>query len=246
MTNTEPAEPAREKAAAMRAEAARADLRRKQLVVALAALGVAAVVTLVVILALTARDKQDTTGASPKNLVNGAILQGNADAKITIDLYEDFQCPICKEEHQTNESQYDKWVAAGTVKIMIHPIAILDRASSTSYASRALNAAAAVENYAPASFLKFRDLLFANQPEEGSAGLTDDQLIQYAVQAGAPESKIRKAVENQVFLAWAAKTTDDASKAGVTGTPFIKIDGAKMQNWDLSVLTAAVTASATK
>ncbi len=246
MTNAKQVRTAREKAAAMRAEAARAELRRKRLLVALTALGAAVVVVLVTILVLVAKDKENAQSAPPKNLVNGAILQGNANAKVTIDLYEDFQCPVCKEEHLTNESQYDKWVKAGTVKIMIHPIAILDHNSTSSYSSRALNAAAAVENYAPASFLQFRNLLFINQPAEGTAGLTDDQLIQYAVQAGAPEAQIRKAVQGQDFLGWAAKTTDDSGKAGVTSTPTIKIDGVKMKDWSLPVLTAAVTAASTK
>ena len=71
-------------------------------------------------------------------------------------------------------------------------MAFLDRASTTNYSSRALDAAAAVVDTAPGSFQAFHDLLYANQPEEGSAGLTDAQLLDYAVQAGAAARRRRR------------------------------------------------------
>ena len=81
--------------------------------------------------------------------------------------------------------QLKSWASRAIVKLVYKPVAFLDRASTTNYSSRALDAAAAVVDTAPGSFQAFHDLLYANQPEEGSAGLTDAS-CRPRRQAGAP------------------------------------------------------------
>jgi protein-disulfide isomerase len=105
-------------------------------------------------------------------------------------------------------------------------VAFLDRSSSTRYSSRALNAAAVVLDTAgPQVFLKYHNLLYAHQPAEGSAGLTDQQLIDYAVQSGADRSAVTAPIDNDIYAQWVLNATDQMSKNHVSGTPTVFING---------------------
>jgi protein-disulfide isomerase len=245
MTNARQARTAREKAAQMRAEAARKEARQRAVAIIGAVTGVIAIVIAAGVLILTAQhDKQakvDAAVAPPANLTNSGMLVGSAGAKVTLEIWEDFQCPACKQFEEANRAQIEAWVADGTVKVEYHPVAILDRYSSTEYSSRSLNAFAAVINTTPAAAEKYHDLLYTNQPPENSAGLTDAKLIELAVQAGAKEADISAAITGQKFRGWTQTVTDQFSKKGYNGTPTIVVNGKQVEDW--SKLKEAVTAA---
>jgi protein-disulfide isomerase len=235
---------AREKAAAMRAGQARAQARRRSIVVtALVAVMVVLAVTTFVLVQSSRRE--DTASATvPAHLTGGtSVVVGKADAPVTVVAYEDFQCPACGAFERSNDAQLKAWVAAGTVRIEYRPIAFLDRASTDDYSTRALNAAAAVVDSAPAAFEAFHDALFAEQPAEGGPGLSDARLIDLAVAAGAPRPPVAAAVRDLTYRAWAARVTDDSSKAGVTQTPTVQVAGRTLRDHDPATVRAAVRAA---
>jgi hypothetical protein len=87
----------------------------------------------------------------------------------TIDIYLDLQCPACKTFEERADPTIDELVAAGQAKVVYHPVAYLDRFSSTRYASRAAQASGCAADVGV--FPAYLDLLFAEQPAENSAGL---------------------------------------------------------------------------
>src|SRR4029453_17107599 len=102
-------------------------------------------------------------------------------------------------------------VADGTVQARFHGMAFLDTSANNDYSTRALNAAAPVLDAAgPEAFQAFHDLLFVNQPAEGGSGLTDDQLIEYAAQAGASGSTVEQAIRDLTYGDWVTQVTDRA------------------------------------
>jgi protein-disulfide isomerase len=177
------------------------------------------------------QNHRDKTGQVAKDVPGNltgtySVTLGKASAPTTIKLYEDFQCPVCKAFEAVTGTQVDAAIAAGKVKVDYHMVAFLNSASSTKYSSRALNAAAVVLDTAgPDVFMKYHNLLYANQPAEGSAGLTDQQLIDYAVQAGADRSAVTAPINDDAYGQWVLNATDQMSKDHVTGTPTIYIDG---------------------
>ena len=228
--------------AAARARAAR---RRRTLLGGLVA-GVVVLVALVaVIVVQTQRAAPSADAAVPANVVDGTVIAvGSADAPVTVDLYEDFQCPNCKALEAESGSTLAQLVAAGTVQARYHGMAFLDTSANDSYSTRALNAAAVVLATAgPDAFQAFHDLLFANQPAEGGSGLTDEQLIEYAGQAGATGSTVQAQIHDLAYGDWVKKVTDQASKEGVTGTPTVSVDGTQLADLSPAGLTAAVTAA---
>jgi protein-disulfide isomerase len=135
-------------------------------------------------------------------------------------------------------------VTAGTAQVRYHGMAFLDTDANDDYSTRALNAAAVVADTAGTeAYQRFHDLLFAHQPAEGGSGLTDDQLIDYAGQAGATDPGVAVDVRDLVFGEWVKGAEEQASKDGVTGTPTVLVDGEKLTDLSPDGLTAAVSAA---
>jgi protein-disulfide isomerase len=208
--------------------------------------GVVVLVALVVVIVVqTQRTAPSADAAVPANVVDGTVIPvGSADAPVKVDLYEDFQCPNCKALEAESGSTLAQLVAAGTVQARYHGMAFLDTSANDQYSTRALNAAAVVLSTAgPDAFQKFHDLLYANQPAEGGSGLTDEQLIEYAGQAGATGSTVQAGIHDLTYGDWVKKATDQASKDGVTGTPTVFVNGTELTDLSAAGLTAAVTSA---
>ncbi len=182
------------------------------------------------------------TGPTPAGagLADG-VLVGAATAPVTLDLYEDPQCPVCAQFESQVGPAVAGWVKAGTVKVHYHVISFLDRSSTTKYSSRAANALYAAAGVSPTVFATYHQLLFAQQPPEGSAGLTEDKLVSLAQQAGA--GAVVQQIRAGTYADYVARATEQSSKDGVTGTPTAKVNGQAVATPTLDAVTAAVTAA---
>jgi protein-disulfide isomerase len=243
-------ESARQRIAAKRAAeaaAAAAAARRRRTVLGAVGAAVVVVVALVVVIVVQShRTSTSADAAAPTNTTgNGYVFAvGSADAPVTVDLYEDFQCPNCKALEDRTGSTLEGLVTAGTVQVHYHGMAFLNTEKNDDYSTRALNAAAVVASEAgTGAYQEFHDLLFAHQPDEGGSGLTDDQLVAYAGQAGATSPTVAVDIKNLVYGQWVKGAEEQASKDGVTGTPTVLVDGSKLKDLSPAGLTAAVTAA---
>ncbi len=241
MTNAQKVRTTREKAAQLRAEAAATSARRRGRVVAAVVGAVVLVLVAAVVVVQQGRHDQAVAAASgpsgvPRNLTSDggivATFPGSqapaASGAVTVELWEDLQCPACRTFERANAAALERWAKQGLVRLVYRPVSFLDGASTTQYSSRALNAAAAVADSAPAAFPAFHDLLFEHQPAEGGAGLTDAQLVDYAVQAGAPRDAVASALATRRYQGWIVQRTEDFSRR-FTGTPTIVVDGTVLQ-----------------
>src|SRR5436305_12699615 len=98
-----------------------------------------------------------------------AVSQG----PVRIDIYEDFLCPYCRAFEDEAGETLDGLAADGRAEVVFHPVAFLDRLSTTAYSSRAAAASGAAA--ADGHFRPFARELFAHQPEEGGPGLPDEE-----------------------------------------------------------------------
>jgi protein-disulfide isomerase len=241
-----------EKRAAEAAARAREARRRRTLISGIAA-GVVLVVALVVVFAV--QHSRTTTSANapvPAHTISnglvipvGATGASSAAKPVVVNLYEDLQCPNCKAFEAQSAGTLAQLVAQGKVVLHYHEMAFLDSSANDKFSTRALNAAAAVLNAAgPEAFQNFHDLIYANQTPEEGPSMTDAQLISYANQAGATGSTVSDEIKNLTYADWTKKSTDQASKDGVTATPTVIIGGKQVQDISPSGITAAVTAAA--
>src|SRR6478735_12705227 len=94
-------------------------------------------------------------------------------------------CPICNQFEQSYGETIQGLVDDGSVTLNIHPISILDRSSQgTKYSTRGANAMYCVAVADAEASVPFMQAMYQNQPQEGSTGLTDEQILQIASGAG--------------------------------------------------------------
>jgi protein-disulfide isomerase len=159
--------------------------------------------------------------AAPAEVVApGAEAEAGKPVKVV--LYIDFICPVCKNfEAQYNE-QLTSLRNEGKITVEYRALGFLDSRSTTNYSSRAANAAACVVNESPEKYAEFVDALFANQPAEGGAGLSDDKLKSMASDIGVD---INSCVDEKTYRPFVKFTTKEAAAIGVTGTPSVFVEG---------------------
>ncbi|MFG2056711.1 DsbA family protein [Micromonospora sp. NPDC048930] len=160
---------------------------------------------------------------------------------VTIDLYEDYLCPVCKQFQDTSGSTINQLISEGKVQVIFHPVAFLNRFSTTEYSTRASAASGCAAQ--GGKFKEFTDQLFAKQPPENSAGLSDDELIDIGAGVGLNRDDFGSCVKDGTYKSWTEHVTDEASKAGVTGTPTIKVNGTNVQDRTPEGIRAAVEAA---
>ena len=190
-----------------------------------------------------------TVGGPPETAPAEVVAPGaepEAGKPVKVVLYVDFICPVCKNF----EAQYNEQLTAlrneGKISVEYRALGFLDNRSSTNYSSRAANAAACVVNESPEKYAEFVDSLFANQPAEGGAGLSDDKLKTMAADIGA--KNIDTCINEKTYRPFVKFTTKQAAAIGVTGTPTVFVDGkqwgkgASAQTPFPDFLQAAITA----
>jgi protein-disulfide isomerase/uncharacterized membrane protein YphA (DoxX/SURF4 family) len=185
--------------------------------------------------------------------VQNGIAVGNP-AKVTVDLFEDFQCPACLAFEQSVGPTIAADIAAGKIQARYHMLAFLDASSNgNNYSTRAANAAACASDVSVATFQKYHAILYGkdsngqnNQPAEGSNGRTDIQLEDWGKQAGIAGddfSTFQQCVSTQNHTAFVQAVTDNASKRNVVQTPTVQINGKELQDTSLDGFNAAVKAA---
>ncbi len=180
---------------------------------------------------------------TPASAVDDGTAFAIGDGPVTIDIYEDFMCPACGQFEDAAAATLNQMTTDGKATVRYHPIAILDRYSNgTEYSTRAAAASAAAG--AAGKFREYHEVLFANRPAEGSNGLDDARLIELGRSVGLTDPSFAAAIDDGTYVGWAAKVTETASARGVTGTPTVLVDGAKLDNPSAAALEQAVAAAA--
>ena len=238
----ENAQRAAERAAELRQENEAKERRRRAVAVSVVVVGViAAMLAIGFAVRSTSRDRQVAT--PPAGVVNTwAVPYGNASAPVKVAVYEDFMCPFCGQFEAASRPVLQKYVDQGRVQVQYHVISFLDRASNnTRYSTRAMNALAVVLDTAgPQAAKTFHDLLYEHQPAESTAGLSDEQLVDLAVRAGADKGEVSGPISSLKFEPWVENATKASADAGVTGTPTVKVDGKVLQAPTIDQMVASL------
>lgn len=154
---------------------------------------------------------------------NATTAKSNAP---TMDAYEDFQCPTCGELERTLGPQIRSLAGTGQIKLVYHMMSFLDANLGNDSSTRAANAAACAAD--AGKFLQYHAAVYAGQPTQEGAGYTNAQLTTFAKTAGITGTALTTWQSCATSAQHAQYVTDvetAAGKAGVTGTPTIKLNG---------------------
>ncbi|MEO3816457.1 thioredoxin domain-containing protein [Plantactinospora sp. B24E8] len=222
----------------VREQRARERRRRRTLWASIGAVVVLVAAGLIGWAVSASKDAGDFTPPGGANPEGTGIVFGTGP--VNIDVYADFICPFCKQFEQQAGGTLDQLVAQGKARITYHPVAFLNRFSSTDYSTRSSAASGCAAQ--SGKFREYSRALFDRQPPEGSAGLSDTQLVDVAVGVGLARDSFANCVRENTFKKWTDHVTEEASRAGINGTPTVLVNGKQVQA-SAEAVTAAVTAA---
>ena len=210
------------KAAALRKEQEKAERRRRNLMVG----SVVLALLVIVIGGYFLSRALDTTAEvnAPAAGSKYGVTIGPKDAPHDVVVYEDFLCPFCGEFEAESHDKLAELADQGKVQVEYRPFNLLSTAGD--YSARSAGAFSIVlDKSGPDVAKKFHDLLYENQPEEKGPFPSNDDLVKWAVEAGAKESDVKSAIDNQTADKWVTDATQAALDANVRSTPTILLDG---------------------
>ncbi|GGO65064.1 DsbA family protein [Nonomuraea cavernae] len=158
---------------------------------------------------------------------------GNAPV---LDIYEDYDCPVCKDLHSRVDATIQRLAREGLVKVVFHPVTIF---RDEPMRSNSVRAAAAARCVPEGNWLAFRDELYAMQPAPHgvASGFTVKELAAAATKVGA---SVEECVISQSF---AEDHLAESAKIRIDGTPTVLLDGRMLGDaaFDPAVLEEIIT-----
>lgn len=192
-------------------------------------------------------------GTSPTNAVpKGAtgfggpiVLNPAAPANVpTLEVYEDPQCPICREFEAAFGPTLASLVSSGQAKVVVHTMTFLDVGLRNDSSVRAAGAAFCAADRG--KFSEYMAAVYAGQPAQEGVGWTDAELSGFAARVGISGAELttwQTCTNAKTYAAHVDAVEIAAEKAGVTGTPTVRLGGQKVTLTTPSDLLAAVRAA---
>lgn len=163
------------------------------------------------------------------------VLADTGGTAPVLDLYEDYDCPVCKELHAQVDATIQRLAREGKVKVVFHPVTIF---RDEPMRSNSVRAAAAARCVPEANWLAFRDELYGMQPAPHgvASGFTVEELVAAARKAGAA---VDDCVASQTY---AEAHLQESSRVRIDGTPTLVLDGRVLggEAFDPKALEAAI------
>ena len=152
---------------------------------------------------------------------------GNPNAKVRIDIYEDFQCSSCLQFFKSVEPQLIKnEITAGTVYYVFHHYLLIDTNSPGQESHKAANASMCASDQG--RFWDYHDMLFNNWTGENVGDFTDVRLKAFAQTLGLDMTQFNTCYSANSDKAKIDADMAQAAKLGVSGTPTVFVNGVEV------------------
>jgi protein-disulfide isomerase len=224
---------ARERLAEERKKQAQKQQRMRRVLVTLSALVVVALAVVITVYFVNKKDPNAYNGALAPTTrqADGSILASKGGKAPKLELFEDFQCPICHEFENASSSTIKRLAAQGKVNVLYYPFWLFKEQSEPikGNSQRAANAALC----APADkWVQYHDAIYKHQPAEGSNGFSNKDLIGWAKDLGFATPQFQQCVNGGQKQSQIDSMTNYAEQTRkVTGTPTVFLNG---QSLDLN------------
>ncbi len=189
---------------------------------------------------------KDPAISYPSTLLDGHAI-GVAEAPVTLEVYEDFQCPVCAQYSLSVEpilvSQY---VMPGTLRIVHHDIAILGRGGGEDESKLAATGATCADRQG--KYWDYAHWVYNNQDGENAGGFRRDRLMAIAEAAGLDATAFSACLDDATAVQAVADVTTQAVNLGINSTPTMYLAGQQLVGLksaqELGALIEAAAASA--
>ena len=149
---------------------------------------------------------------------------GSPTAPVKIEVYEDFQCPMCQLFTKEFEPKIiSTYVETGQVYYIFRQFAFIDQLSVTKESQQSANASmcAAEQN----RFWDYHDIVYTNWNGENLGSLTDKKLVAFAESLNFDMVKFKQCFNDNRYKSDIAADLQEGKAVGVTGTPSVAING---------------------
>ncbi|MFI0371652.1 DsbA family protein [Actinomadura sp. 1N219] len=231
---------ARERSARERlaAERKRQESRSKQRRLLAIVLGSVVAVAVIVVGTVLIVDQQRKNGRAEAHKGALAPLSRQADGSIVmakagvtkpeLEIFEDFQCPICKQFEEATGKTVQQLALEGKVKVVYRPFHLFGQQKDPIKINSLRSAAAAL--CVPADkWVSYQEALYKFQPAEGDEGFAPDDLVKWGKDVGVTDANFEKCVRDEQKKPQVDAMTKYALQTrGVDGTPTVFLNGQKL------------------
>ncbi|RFS85258.1 hypothetical protein D0T12_09395 [Actinomadura spongiicola] len=227
---------ARERLSAERKrQAARAKQRRLLAIVLGSVVAVAVIVVGTVLIVDRQRDNgkaEAYTGAlAPlSRQQDGSIVMAQPGVtKPELEIFEDFQCPVCKQFEDSSGKTILELAREGKVKVVYRPFHLFGQQRDPIKINSLRSAEAAL--CVPADkWISYHHALFRFQPREGDEGFAPDDLVKWGKDVGVTDANFEKCVRDEEKKTQVQAMTKYALQdRRVEGTPTVFLNGQKLE-----------------
>lgn len=141
-----------------------------------------------------------------------------------VNVYEDFQCPVCQEFEAANGGVLQQLADRGEVRVIYHVFTIF--LGSQPRQSNSTRAWAATRCVPADSWLRYHNLLYASQPSELTAGgFPVSQLLTLGKRIGLSSRAFTRCVSAQRYAPEIVPLSQRIIRGGVNATPNVFLNG---------------------
>jgi protein-disulfide isomerase len=174
----------------------------------------------------------------PADWINGTSM-GDPAATVTVQAWEDFLCPHCRDWTAQIEPQLvEEYVKTGKIRFEYRHLPLQNFEPGSMLGAQA-SLCAADQN----AFWPYHDVLFGPAHNRGQAGFTFEALTDFANEVGLNEADFVQCLSSQRHRPALDEARQQASQMQINSTPTVLINGARIDNpFDYTALKAQIDA----
>jgi protein-disulfide isomerase len=155
---------------------------------------------------------------------------GTKGAKVLVQEFADFRCPVCLQFFHGVEPQLLKdYITPGKIRYEFHHFIVIDQKTGGSESQHAAEASECANEQG--RFWDYHNMLYTNQPPETtSGGFADNRLKAFAAAIGLDSAKFNACFDSHRFASVVAADVSLGQQMGVSGTPTVFVNGAMVSN----------------
>jgi len=161
----------------------------------------------------TEQTSDNSSILNKENLMNGSIIMGNPNAKITIVEFGDYQCTFCYKFHdETMRDINEKYIKTGNANFIYKDFPLNGKqsilASEASYCAEKQN-----------KFWEYHNTLYNNWGGENTGWITENVLLGFAKDVELNLNDFSQCLENSEFRQKVLDNEKFGKEIGVNATP---------------------------
>ena len=176
-------------------------------------------------------DKQPVENAlMPASIseADGSGLVFNPEISNQIDIWEDFQCPACRDFEAINNDYIKKVIAEKKAKVVYHPLTFIGERSTLGFNESIIAANAAACAMDQNKFIEMHEILYQNLGAENSGKWTAEFMMALGNQIGIGSMKFQNCVTDGNYALWTESSASYAAVKNVNSTPTVFVNGKEL------------------